>query len=260
MRYGFVLPGGTAPDQLDLAVTAEAAGWDGVFVYESAYGVDAWSLLSAMAARTERIRLGTMLTPLPFRRPWKVASQVVTLDQLSDGRAILAVGLGATDFEIGVTGEEEDLRIRAARLDEALDLITGVWAGQPTFVGEHYEMDLSGRSDLATTGVPVQQPRVPIWVVGAWNRPRSMRRVTRFDGIIAQGADTPEDFQAMVDWLRDQGVHDRFDPIAQGETDPATAAETVRPWADAGATWWLEAAWGAEPGDLRARIEAGPPR
>jgi alkanesulfonate monooxygenase SsuD/methylene tetrahydromethanopterin reductase-like flavin-dependent oxidoreductase (luciferase family) len=91
LRYGTVLPAGTAPEQLELAVQAEQAGWDGVFVWEAAYGPDAWSMLAAMAARTSRVRLGTMLTPLPWRRPWKVASQVATLDQLSGGRAILAV-------------------------------------------------------------------------------------------------------------------------------------------------------------------------
>ena len=85
MRYGIILPGGTATQQLAQAEAAEQAGWDGVFVWEAAYGVDAWTLLAAIAARTERVRLGTMLTPLPWRRPWKVASQVVTLDQLSQG-------------------------------------------------------------------------------------------------------------------------------------------------------------------------------
>ena len=93
MLTGFVLPGGSATEQLEQAVLAEQSGWDGVFVPELAYGVDAWSLLAAMAARTERIRLGTLLTPLPWRRPWKVASQVATVDQLSGGRAILAVGV-----------------------------------------------------------------------------------------------------------------------------------------------------------------------
>src|SRR5215218_123051 len=152
MKQGVVLPSGSATEQVELAVLAERAGWDGVFVWEGGYALDPWSLLSAMAVRTERIRLGTMLTPLPWRRPWKVASQVVTLDQLSNGRALLAVGLGAGDFELGVTDEEQDLRIRAARLDEGLDLIAGIWAGQPTFHGEHYDVDLSGRGDLATTG------------------------------------------------------------------------------------------------------------
>src|SRR5256885_5827312 len=105
MLTGFVLPGGSATEQVQQAVLAEQAGWDGVFVWEAAYGVDAWSLLSAMAVRTERIRLGTMLTPLPWRRPWKVASQAATLDSLSNGRAIVCVGLGAAHGALGQTGE-----------------------------------------------------------------------------------------------------------------------------------------------------------
>ncbi len=108
MLTGFVLPGGSATEQLEQAVLAERSGWDGIFVWEAAYGVDAWSLLAAMAARTERIRLGTLLTPLPWRRPWKVASQVATVDQLSGGRAILAVGVGAVDTGLPDTGEETD--------------------------------------------------------------------------------------------------------------------------------------------------------
>src|SRR6266566_4411511 len=106
MLTGFVWPGRSATEQLEQAVLAEESGWDGVFVWEAAYGVDAWGLLSAIAARTSRVTLGTALTPLPWRRPWKVASQVVTLDQISGGRAILAVGLGAVDMEVGRTGEE----------------------------------------------------------------------------------------------------------------------------------------------------------
>src|SRR3954453_21999720 len=104
-RFWFVLPGGSTAEQVELAVLAEESGWDAVFVWEAPYGVDAWSLLAAMAARTERIRLGTMLTPLPWRRPWKLASQVVTLDQLSGGRAILTVGLGALETDLPRTGE-----------------------------------------------------------------------------------------------------------------------------------------------------------
>src|ERR687887_1971398 len=123
LRFGVILPGGSAREQLNQAVLAEQAGWDGVFVWEAAYGVDAWTLLAAMAQRTTRVRLGTMLTPLPWRRPWKVASQAVTLDQLSGGRAILAVGLGAIDTGLGRTGEQLHRRARAELLDEGIDLI-----------------------------------------------------------------------------------------------------------------------------------------
>src|SRR5215475_14112325 len=141
LRYGTVLPAGTAPEQLDLAVLAEQAGWDGVFVWEAAYGPDAWSMLAAMAARTSRVRLGTMLTPLPWRRSWKVASQVATLDQLSAGRAILAVGVGATDTHLPDTGEVTDLKDRVQLLDEGIDLIRTLWEGGRSFRGERYRFE-----------------------------------------------------------------------------------------------------------------------
>ena len=166
MQYGFVLPGGTATEQLTLAVVTEEAGWDGVFVWEAAYGVDAWTLLAAMAQRTTRVRLGTLLTPLPWRRPWKVASQAVTLDQVSGGRAILAVGLGAVETGLGQTGEEIDRRVRAEMLDEGIDLITSLWAGRLRFKGRHYQVDLAGREDLARVARPVQHPRIPTTQIG----------------------------------------------------------------------------------------------
>jgi len=131
IRCAVVLPGGSATEQLELALLAEQAGWDGVFTWEAAYGVEPWSLLAAIAVRTSRVRLGTMLTPLPWRRPWKLASQVATLDQLSGGRAILAVGVGAADANLPDTGEVTDLRSRAEMLDEGIDLIRALWAGQP---------------------------------------------------------------------------------------------------------------------------------
>jgi hypothetical protein len=278
MRYGFVFPNGSADEQLELAVLAEAAGWDGVFAYETAYSVDPWTLLAAIAQRTERVRLGTMLTPVPWRRPWKLASQVVTLDQLSKGRAILAIGTGAVDAALGTTGEVTDTPTRVQRMDEAIDLMRGLWEGRLEYVGKQYTIDLSARaSEVAATLRPVQ-PRIPIWVVGAWPRPRSMRRVLRCDGLLpvviengAWRATTPDDIRAMLDWLRENGgPGSAFDVISEGETEPgATGADgigKVRPWADAGCTWWLETRWTLQgsPAEqlalVRARVEAGPPR
>src|SRR5262249_18889170 len=175
MLTGFVLPGGSATEQLEQAMLAEQSGWDGVFVPELAYGVDAWTLLAAMAARTQRIRLGTLLTPLPWRRPWEVASQVATVDQLSDGRAILAVGVGAVDTGLPDTGEETDKRRRAGRLDEAIDLVRTLWDGRLSYHGEHYNFECAN-DDLIGAVRPVSG-RIPIWVGGGWPRPQSVRRV-----------------------------------------------------------------------------------
>ena len=285
MRYGAVLPGGTATEQLEQAVLAERAGWDGVFVWEAAYGVDAWSLLAAVAARTERVRLGTMLTPLPWRRPWKVASQVATLDQISGGRAILAVGVGAVDTELPDTAEVTDLKGRAERLDEGIDLIRVLWDGGTSYQGQHYRYQ-TGRMDLTAAARPVQE-RIPVWVVGVWPRPKSLRRALRCDGIIPQYEATapgagdgaadgpgdgpgqgPEDARALRAWLSEHGAAPGFDMVAEGETpasDPAAAAAIVRPWADAGCTWWLETRWGMphnsaeRMAQIRDRLAAGPP-
>ncbi|WP_212999416.1 LLM class flavin-dependent oxidoreductase [Winogradskya consettensis] len=266
MRHGVILPGGTGPEQLDQAILAEQAGWDGVFVWEAASGVDAWSLLAAMAVRTSRIRLGTILTPLPWRRPWKVASQVVTVDQLSGGRAILGVGVGAVTTDLPLTSEVTDLRERAAMLDDGIDLIRTLWAGGTSHHGPHYDYEVE-RDDLAEVGRPVQE-RVPIWVVAAWPRPKSLRRALRCDGVIPQGLETPDDVRAMRAWFADRGAPPGLEILTEGETpadDPIAAREQVTPWAEAGCTWWMETRWemphhGPERmRQIRERIAAGPP-
>jgi alkanesulfonate monooxygenase SsuD/methylene tetrahydromethanopterin reductase-like flavin-dependent oxidoreductase (luciferase family) len=263
MRFGVVLPGGTGPEQLEQAVLAEESGWDGVFVWEAGYGVDAWTLLGAMAARTERVRLGTMLTPLPWRRPWKVASQAATLDQLSSGRAILAVGLGALTQDLPLTGEVTDLRERADLLDEGIDVVRALWAGAGEHSGDRRSYSFE-RGDQLEVGRPVQA-RIPIWVVGVWPRPKSMRRVLRCDGVIPQypgHEGKPEDARALKSWLLEHGADPAVDVTAEGSTpgdDPAA-------WAEAGCTWWLETNWEMphhvpeRMREIRERIAAGPPR
>src|ERR687893_1811835 len=129
MGFGFVFPGGDARTAADFAKAAEHAGWDGFFVWEPVWGVDAWVSLTAAAMQTERIRLGTMLSPLSRMRPWKLASETATLDRLSGGRVILAVGLGAIDTGFAAFGEVTDRTTRAELLDEGLDILTGLWRG-----------------------------------------------------------------------------------------------------------------------------------
>ena len=267
MRYGVILPGGTAPQQLEQAVLAEEAGWDGVFVWEAASGVDAWSLLAAIAAATTRIRLGTMLTPLPWRRPWKVASQVATVDQLSDGRAVLGIGVGALTTDLPITGEVTDLRERAAMMDDGIDLLRALWAGRTSYHGPHYDYEV-GRDDLAQVGRPVQD-RIPIWVVAVWPRPKSLRRALRCDGVIPGHGGGPEEIRAMRAWLTERGAPPDLDILAEGETpadDPPGAWAAVTPWAEAGCTWWMETRWEMphhsteRMREIRKRIAAGPPR
>jgi alkanesulfonate monooxygenase SsuD/methylene tetrahydromethanopterin reductase-like flavin-dependent oxidoreductase (luciferase family) len=254
MKQGFVLPGGSAPEQLELAVLAERAGWDAVFVWEGGYAVDPWALLAAIAVRTERIRLGTMLTPLPWRRPWKLAGQVVTVDQLSGGRAILAVGLGAVDTGLGTYPEVTDRRERAALLDRGIDLVRGLWEGTTVFD----DLDIS--TSLNPAPAPVQA-RIPIWVVAAAGRERSMRRALRCDGllptVVGAGLPTPDGLAEMLAWYDANGGRPA-DVIVEGETEPG-APHPLGEWSAVGATWWLETRWAA-PADVRQRIEAGPVR
>jgi hypothetical protein len=271
VKFGVVLPGGDPNEQIDLAVKAEAAGWDGLFVAELAYGIDAWTLLGAMAVRTTTLRLGTLLTPLPWRRPWKVASQALTLDRISGGRAILSIGLGAPDVALGTFGEEEDRKIRAERLDEGLDLILALWDEQSSFQGTHFNVDLEQRFDKDSLPRTVQPGRVPIWVVGAWPRPKSMRRVLRADGLLPNVFDengfrpaVPGDITEMIRWLDDNGGRrPGFDVVSEGETpvdDPDAAVRIVAPWRDAGATWWIESRWTSGTEAISERVAAGPPR
>jgi Luciferase-like monooxygenase len=268
---GIILPGGTADEQLAQAMLAEEAGWDGVFVWEAAYGVDAWTVLGAMAARTRRVKLGTLLTPLPWRRPWKVASQAATLDQLSSGRTILTLGLGSLSDDLPLTGEVMGVRERADLLDEGIVLLRELWAGHQWHHGRAYRFDCE-LEDQLVVGRPVQQP-IPIWVIGVWPRPRSMRRVLNCEGVVPQyerkGYEAlPDDARAVRQWLTERGKPRDFDLVAQGETpaDAAEAGRQVTPWATAGCTWWLETRWELphhiqeRMRQVRDRITAGPPR
>ncbi len=279
MKYGYVYPGGEARQAAECARAAEQSGWDGFFVWDPVWGVDPWVSLAAAAVLTERIRLGTMISPLSRQRPWTVAGATATLDRLSGGRLILSVGLGAPETGFARFGEETDRKIRAELLDESLEIITRLWSGQPfDYSGKHYRV--SGEISFLPPLPPIQTPRIPIWVVGGWPREKSMRRVLRFDGLLpnklnVQGGQEkiqPEDIRQMKAYIEERrGTDAPFDIVMEGETpgaEPQKAADIVRPWAEAGATWWLDASWGEtdhmwEPAAqerILARIRLGPPR
>lgn len=259
MRYGFVVPWADADEVADLAATAEEAGWDGLFVWEPVWGVDAWIALGLAAVRTSRIRLGTLLTPPSRRRPWELASQVATVDRLSAGRVTLSVGLGAVDSGFDTFGEECDRRVRAELMDECLDIVTGLWAGQPfSYEGRHYTVH---PTEFPTIGETVQKPRVPVWCVGAIDRPKSMRRALRWDGLLPQIGGSSHPSLKQIAALREE-VGDRdYDIVVEG----ANSEHSPAAWARAGATWWIESMWGAVrevDAALAAndRLLQGPPR
>jgi alkanesulfonate monooxygenase SsuD/methylene tetrahydromethanopterin reductase-like flavin-dependent oxidoreductase (luciferase family) len=260
-----------------LAADAEAAGWDGFFVWDHLTFIkalelrvaDPWLLLAGVALATDRLRLGPMVTPLARRRPWKVARETVTLDRLSGGRLVLGIGLGEPpEDEYGTFGEPTDPVVRAAKLDEGLEVLTRLWSGETvSFQGRHYQVD-----QVAFRPTPVQQPRIPIWVAGAWPRRGPLRRAARFDGAFPlkldpQGEPGPLDAGDLRELL--PLVHGYregtgpFDVMVGGTTpdDPAAARAVLEPLAEAGLTWWSETV-DPRQGDVetwRRRIRQGPP-
>lgn len=124
---------------------------------------DPWVALTAIALRTQRIRLGPMVTPIPRRRPWKLARETLSIEQISDGRLVLGVGLGYfPSEEFADFGEEPDAKVRAGKLDEGLAIFAGLWSDEPfSFAGEHFQVN-----SVHMQPSPVQQPRIPIWVAG----------------------------------------------------------------------------------------------
>ena len=241
-----------------IASDAEEAGWDGVFVWDHiGYRApvdaiaDPWVTMAAMAMVTSEIRLGPMITPLPRRRPVKLAREVATLDRLSDGRVTLGVGIGGDGAgELSATGEELDDRTRAAMLDEGLEILTTAWTGEPlTHKGTHYVAD-----GLAVRPTPVQE-QLPIWVAVRYGRPKPLERARRYQGLFPIEIDHPDKLAETVGALGP--VPEGYDIAvgAQDDTDP-------RPYAAVGATWWMRgfSPYGITEAQVRAALSAGPLR
>jgi alkanesulfonate monooxygenase SsuD/methylene tetrahydromethanopterin reductase-like flavin-dependent oxidoreductase (luciferase family) len=280
MKYALSLPiGGVCSDPrllAEFAALAEQSGWDGVFledyiIYQGKAGMptcDPWVALAAMALATRRIRLGTTVTPLSRRRPWKLAREPVTLDRLSGGRFILGVGLGdASDGSFTQFGEVGDPRQKAELLDEGLDVVTQMWSGKPVcHHGQYYHVE-----GPAMLPMPQQSPRIPIWVGGAWPHKGPIRRAARWDGAClykapmdgqVDGILSPADVRALkADILAERRDPAPFDIIVGGGgrgKDWEKEREHIRAVADAGATWWAEWIPPASEAEMRAAA-ARPP-
>lgn len=262
---------------VELAVEAERAGWDGYFVWDHiawkigarhAPITDPWIVIAAIAVQTECIRLGPMVTPLSRRRPWKVAREAVALDHLSNGRMILGVGLGAVaKTEFRAFGEEGKDKVRGRMLDEALDVVTGLWRGEPfRYQGEFYQIE-----DAHFLPTPLQSPSIPIWVAGSWRpngKRKPFRRAAQYEGttpFIPHREATPGDFVEILSYISKHRTNeqpiDAVCPRALNEEGIGTV-EQVRAFADVGVTWWIAS---APPGKLdvdevRKLIRRGPPK
>lgn len=274
MRYGLdvSITGAYAQATLlaDLAALAEESGWDGFFVQDCLLSsepeplVDPWLALCAIALATNRLRIGALMTPLAAYRPWQIARQCVTLDYLSAGRLIFGAGLGFRADDFLAVGEDATTSVRAEKLDEGLALLRQFWKGEPfSFAGKQYQM-----RDTQLLPAPVQTPGIPIWVAGVWPHRKPLRRAASFDGLYlasqqATGEElSPSALREAITYVQSQRQADTpFDVAFAGETEAASAADVIRPYAQAGATWWLEGIWieRGTPEQMRARIQQGPP-
>jgi alkanesulfonate monooxygenase SsuD/methylene tetrahydromethanopterin reductase-like flavin-dependent oxidoreductase (luciferase family) len=219
----------------DLAATAEAAGWEGFFVWDHLeYGdrvtdiADVWTCCAAVAVRTERLVLGPMITPLPRRRPQVLARQAASMAVLSGGRFVLGLGLGDDALgELSDFGDEPDPRVRGRMLDEGLAVLTGLLAGEP--------VDHQGEFYAARGGVRFRPaPPVPLWLAGRHGNRAPLRRAAAYDGFFVIGLDGPGDVAGVSADLAAHAPRDGFDLVVDllPEQDPA-------PWLDTGATWVL---------------------
>lgn len=279
MRFGLdVSPCGEWGDPrtlAQLAALAERSGWDGVFLEDYVFhpdGLDVydpWIALAAIALATKHIRLGTMVTPLPRRRPWKVAAEAMTIDRLSDGRMILAVGSGdPASADNSRVGEPAQAQVRGELLDEALAIIDGLWRGKPLHhEGRHFRID-----GAALRPRPQQRPRIPIWIGGQYTRQRPRERALRWDGSCLYRVEppdwedlTPDDVGELRGLAREQRGSDKgFDIVVGGRErrdDERAERRYVAELEAAGATWWQEWVAPSTPlHDVRDYIAAGPLR
>lgn len=284
MKFGIYLPNfgtfGDAGVLANLAQEAEDAGWDGFFMWDHVAGwtlpmVDPWVALAAIAVSTQRIRIGTTVTPIPRRRPWKLARETVSIDHLSGGRLTLGVGIGDEKAEWAHLGEEPDLKKRGAMLDEALSVLLGLWSGEPfSYAGQYYQIE-----NAQFLPKPLQQPRIPIWVGGNWPNKAPFRRAAQWDGSfpLIWAEENEQELAQLDEVVRYLGKHRKqeqpLDIVIMGctpDADSDYSVNLVEQRAELGATWWLEAItpylagkgyedeWPVDA--MRERILQGPPR
>jgi alkanesulfonate monooxygenase SsuD/methylene tetrahydromethanopterin reductase-like flavin-dependent oxidoreductase (luciferase family) len=273
MKFGLALPYGSARTSARLSQMAEEAGWDGCFLGDAIWCEDPMIALAAAAMTTSRIRLGTMITPVPLRRPWKIASESLALDHLSAGRLILGLGTGAVWMGWqGFPDEVTDARARAEMLDETLDILTLLYQRkQFDYDGLHYHLKLTLVDEMHYPPKPVQQPRIPLWVVGIWPYKKSMRRAMKGDGVLVEKRNpdgsiadvTPADVREIKAYIAaNRTLNTPFDIVTSGKTsnlDPAQLQDTLLAWAEAGVTWWIEGLWEETEDQVSEHIRRGPP-
>jgi alkanesulfonate monooxygenase SsuD/methylene tetrahydromethanopterin reductase-like flavin-dependent oxidoreductase (luciferase family) len=237
MRFGLYAPnfGVTGDVRLlvELAERADAAGWDGFFLWDHLVSnhrphVDPWVVLGAVAPRTDRIVLGPMIVPLARRRPQKVAVEVAALSELAPERLRVGVGLGAP-IDFTTFDEDADWRVRADKFERALETM---------------------------------QLDVPVWVSGEWPRRQPFHGAAHADGAFPIGENTdgrarpltPPQVGEARETLPERARRD----FAIWRND--TGEHELEAYERAGVTWWMVECWGLPPDELRRLADAGPHR
>jgi len=252
-------------DYVKLAKSAEECGWEGFFLWDHVFlpwapeqdVLDPWVILSAIATQTNKLTLGTTVTPLARRRPMVIAREAITLDRLSNGKFILGVGLGGTE-ELKAIGDEENPKIRGEMLDESLEILKGLWSGKPfTFDGQHYKIK-----------EPVQfKPagNIKIWVGGNWPNKKPFRRAAKYDGIfpLKAGGVDPQDYKEILSYIgKYRESMESFDLVKSILTIKDKEHDAyIHEFIDMGLDWLLEAFWPERCSlkEIQERIEQGPP-
>jgi alkanesulfonate monooxygenase SsuD/methylene tetrahydromethanopterin reductase-like flavin-dependent oxidoreductase (luciferase family) len=254
MKFGIYAPNfgkifGNPKLVTKLAIKAEKSGWDGFFLWDHIIytegfpnTVDPFIALTSVAENTEKIHIGTTVTPLPRRRPWKLARETVTLDILSEGRLILGIGLGGPS-EFSIMNEETNLRVMAQMADEQLEILNGLWSGEEfSYTGKHYKID-----KVIFLPRPVQRPRIKLWGAGTWPKKGPFKRAAKLDGVIPLSVDytnplTPEDYCNMIEYLKNHDLCYPYDIVKISFNIPEgnDKKRTILDFQDAGVNWWLE--------------------
>ena len=257
----------------NLAQLAEQSGWDGIFLGDAIWIQDPMIALAAAAMTTSRIRLGTMVIPVPLRRPWKLASESIALDHLSNGRLTLGLCAGAVWMGWQAFPDEPtNTKIRTGMLDETIDILSLLYQRKPfDYDGEHYHLKLTSLDEVHYPPKPIQRPRVPLWVPGIWPRMRSMERILKCDGLFPQKMNNKNEFEEVIpDDLRQMKAYieanrtlaTSFDIVVEGRTDGLDLRQVkdkLQEWVDSGATWWIEGLWEANEEQVATRLRQGPP-
>jgi alkanesulfonate monooxygenase SsuD/methylene tetrahydromethanopterin reductase-like flavin-dependent oxidoreductase (luciferase family) len=237
---------------IEFAIEAEKAGWDGIFLPDHLLYdrktvpsiTDTWILLSAIAAKTKKIKIGTCVSALPRYHPWQFAKLSATLDILSNGRLILGIGLGGPAVEYETFGEKYDIKNLAEKMEESLEIIQGLWTGEPfSYAGKYYQ--INGACFLPK---PVQTPRIPLIIGGMWPNKKPFIRSSKYDGIMPIYKKFPQDLtteqlKEIINLIKENRKNNNSFEVMTFGTGFFTSdkrTELVKPFIDIGITWWLE--------------------